>query len=107
MKIFEDVLEDVARKAILDPKTISDIMDCDPIEFARQVALMVTPPKYEKGMNIVGESLALRAEFEGFLIEQAKGLFYVRQAAQAELNNESFYGAAEGLPCGWRERATV
>lgn len=107
MKNFEDVLEDVARKAILDPKTISDIMDCDQIEFARQVALMVAPPKYEKGMSIVGECAALRAEFEDFLIEQAKELFYVRQSAQAELNDEMLYGSAEGLPTGWKEAASA
>lgn len=104
MNRFDDILEDVARKAILDPKTISDIMECDPIEFANRVATMITPPKYEVGMSVAAESFLLRSEFEGWLIEQAKELFYIKQTAQADLNNESFYGAVEGLPCGWREQ---
>lgn len=91
MSTYEDKLEDAARKAITYSKTVGDIYDLDPEEFIRQVTLMVTPPKYEPGMNPSSEALAKKMEFVTWLVEQSSTLHYVKLEAQRDWTDEQVF----------------
>lgn len=86
---YEQHLEDVAAEALIEPDRLYEIMDCDPKEFFRRLA-MCCYRAGEEGDWKTRAAWSLNA-FEEYMIEVAKTMQNIQAEAQAKYETEAFY----------------
>ena len=94
MRTYEQHLEDAAAEALIEPDRLYEIIDCDPKEFCRRLAMCCYRADHHDEGDWKAKAAWSLDDFEKYMIDVAKSMHNIQQQATDAYNTEAFYEEA-------------